>query len=102
MTVFTENATPLESTKPRNSNSSAQIQIRAKSQFEFVPRDTEESEFLDLADFGSIIQDANRIIQDANRRASVSSQHAVGLDELCWYDSIRCCTVWQRPTGCLN
>jgi len=95
MTVFTENATPLESTKPRNSNSSAQIQIRAKSQFEFVPRDTEESEFLDLADFGSIIQ-------DANRRASDSSQHAVGLDELCWYDSIRCCTVWQRPTGCLN
>ena len=54
MTVFTENATPLESTKPRNSNSSAQIQIRAKSQFEFVPRDTEESEFLDLADFEGV------------------------------------------------
>jgi len=36
----------------RNSNSS-QIQIKPKSQFEFVPRDTEDSasEFFDLVDF---------------------------------------------------
>ena len=28
------------------------IQIKSESQFEFVPRDTEESEFPDLVDFG--------------------------------------------------
>jgi len=40
-----------KSTKSRNSNSSVQTQIKSKSQFEFVPRDNEESEFLDLVDF---------------------------------------------------
>jgi len=53
MTVSTENATPPKSTKSRNSKSSVQIQIKSQSQFEFVPRDTEESEFLDLVDFGA-------------------------------------------------
>ena len=28
------------------------FQINSTSQFEFVPRDTEKSEFLDLVDFG--------------------------------------------------
>jgi len=46
--------TPPESTKSRNSNFSLQIQIESKSQVEFVPRDTEESEFLDLVDFGGV------------------------------------------------
>jgi len=45
--------------KSRNSNSSLQIQMESKFQFEFVPRDTENSEFpttksLDLADFGGV------------------------------------------------
>jgi len=48
----TKNATPPKSTKSSHSNSSVQIQITPKSRFEFVPRDTEESEFLDLVDFG--------------------------------------------------
>jgi len=50
MTVSTENATTPNSTKSRNPNSSVQVQIQTKSQFEFVPRDTEKSEFLDLVD----------------------------------------------------
>ena len=38
----------------QNSNSSVQIQIRPQSQLEFVPRDTEGSEFLDVVDFGDV------------------------------------------------
>ena len=38
----------------QNSNVSTQIQIRPKSQSEFVPRDTEESEFLDTVRFGGV------------------------------------------------
>jgi len=49
--IFTEIATPPTSIKSRNSNSSVQIQIIPKSQFEFALRDTEEFEFLDLVDF---------------------------------------------------
>jgi len=51
MTVSTENATTPKSTKSRNSNCSVKIQMRPKSEFEFVPRDSEESEFLDLVHF---------------------------------------------------
>jgi len=46
MTVSTENATTPKSTKSRYPNSSVQIQNKLKSQFEFVLRDAEESEFL--------------------------------------------------------
>ena len=52
MTESTEYATPPKSTKSRNSNSSVQIQIKQKSQFELVPRDTEKSEFLNVVDGG--------------------------------------------------
>jgi len=38
-------------TKSRNSNPSVQIQIQPKSQFEFVPRDTERLEFVDSVEF---------------------------------------------------
>ena len=54
MTDSTENATPPKSTKSRNSNSSVQVQSNSKSRFEFVLQDTEESEFLDFVDFGSV------------------------------------------------
>ena len=54
MTDSTENTAPPKSTETRNSNSSVQIQIKSKSQFEFVPRDTEKSAILDLADFGGV------------------------------------------------
>jgi len=37
------------------SNDLMQIQMKTKSQFEFVPRDTEESEFLDLVDSGGVV-----------------------------------------------
>jgi len=45
-------ATPTKSTKSRTSNSLVHIQSSPKFQFQFVSRDTEESEFLDLVDFG--------------------------------------------------
>jgi len=54
MTVSTKNATPSKSTKSRNSNLSVQIQTKLKSQLEFVPRDTEKLEILDLVDFGGV------------------------------------------------
>jgi hypothetical protein len=62
VTVFTDNATPPKSTKSRNSNSSVQIQIEQKSQFEFVLRDTEKSEFVDLADFGGVALSVESVI----------------------------------------
>jgi len=52
MTNSIENATPPQFTKSKNSNFSVQIQIKPQSQFEFVPRDNEESELSDWADLG--------------------------------------------------
>jgi len=54
MTLSTENAAPPKSSESRNSNSFVQIQIQSKSQFEFVPQDTEKSEFVDLVNFGDV------------------------------------------------
>jgi len=62
MTVSTENATPPKSTKFRNSNSSVQIQIKSQSSFEFVPRDTVKSEFMDLEDFGGVAISGETVI----------------------------------------
>jgi len=62
MTDSTEYATLPKSTMSRNSNFSVQIQIRPKSQFEFVPQDTEESEFLDLVDFGDVAISVETVI----------------------------------------
>ena len=54
MTVSIENATPqpTESTKSRNSYFLVRIQIKPKTHFEFVPRDTKKSDFLGFADLG--------------------------------------------------
>jgi len=49
MTISTQNATTPKSTKSRNANSSVQIQIKQKSQFEFVPRDTKK---MKVSEFG--------------------------------------------------
>ena len=54
MTDSTDNATPLKSDKSTNSNFTVQIQIQPKSPFEFVPRDTEQSKFLDLVGVGNV------------------------------------------------
>ena len=43
---------PLKMSHLRKSNSSVHIQFTPSSQFEFVPRDTEESEFPDSVEFG--------------------------------------------------
>jgi len=54
MTVSTENTTFPKSTTLRNPNFSVQIQIISKSQFEFAPLYPEESQWLDLVDFGGV------------------------------------------------
>jgi len=54
LTVSSDNGTPPKSTKSRNSNSWVQFQIKPKSQIEFVPRDTEKTEFLDLVYIGVV------------------------------------------------
>ena len=53
-TVYTEIATPLQSTKSKNSDSSVQIQSNPKIEFGFVPRDNEKSEFVDLVDIWEV------------------------------------------------
>jgi len=45
-----------------NSNSPVQIQIRPRSQFEFVPRDSEKSEFLDWVVFGDVAFSVESVI----------------------------------------
>ena len=54
MTVSTENAATPKSTKSRKLNYSVQIQIKVKSQLEFVPRDSERCEVLDLVGFEGV------------------------------------------------
>jgi len=51
MTDSTENATPPKSASSRNSNS---LFFLVHFRFDFVLRDTEKSEFLDLVDFESV------------------------------------------------
>jgi len=53
-THSTANATPPKSAQSRNSNSLVQILIKPQSEFEFVPRDTEGSDHLDLVAFGDV------------------------------------------------
>jgi len=62
MTDPTENATLPKSTKSRNPNSSVQIQIKLKSQFEFGPRDPKKFEFFDLIDFGDVAISVGTVI----------------------------------------
>jgi len=62
MTDSTENATHSKYTKSRNSNFLVQYQTKPKSQFEFVPQNTDESEFLDLVDFGGIVFSVETVI----------------------------------------
>jgi len=55
-------ATSPRSTKSRNLNSLVHIQIRPKSQIESLPRDTEESEFLDTVDVGDVVLSVGNVI----------------------------------------
>ena len=62
MTDSAEIASPPQPTRSRNSNFSVQIQIKPTSQFEFVPRDTEESESLGLVNFGGDVFSVESVI----------------------------------------
>ena len=64
MTDSTEIATPSNSTKSRNSNFSVKIRIMPKSQFEFVPQDTEKSESLGSMDFGDAACSVETVIHE--------------------------------------
>ena len=66
---------PPKSTRSRNPNSLVHIQIKFKSQFEFAPRATKESEFLALVDFRDKAFAVETVVTD--------------------------CTGWRRPIGCL-
>ena len=70
ITDFTENATPLKSNLSRNPACSVQIQIKPKFQSQFVPRDTEESGFLDLVDVGDVKFSVEIVINVQPRRDS--------------------------------
>jgi len=59
-----------------------QIQMKPKSQFEFVPRDTTKSEFLDLVDFGD---------------ASISVQTAICMCRRCMHIQLR-----MKETACVR
>jgi len=60
----TDNATPPKSTKSRTSNFLVQLQIKSESQFQFfVPRDTEEFEFLDLVGFGDVASSVTQVTE---------------------------------------
>ena len=72
--LFFEDAAPPKSSKSRNSNSSVQIQIEPKSQFEFVPRGNKEFEFLDLVDFGDVVLSVEFVIP-ASGSVSVHQHH---------------------------
>jgi len=78
ITHSNENDTPPKSTKSRNSNFSVHIQIKPKSEFEFVPRDTEESEFLNMVDSSDVAFSVETVMS----RCSFMS-HVTHLHELC-------------------
>jgi len=83
----TEITTPLKSTKSRNSNPSVQIQIKPKTQFEFAPRDTKTSEFVDLVDFGGVAI----LVENAIRSTCVNKSCAMWGGP--WQESSISCTI---------
>ena len=62
-TISTGNTAFPKSTRSRNSNSSVHIQIIPKSQHEFVPRDTDQSEVLELVEFGGVAISGETVIR---------------------------------------
>jgi len=61
----------------RNPNFSVQIQIRPNSQCEFVPRNTEASEFLDLVHVGGVAIVVDTVIAQEKWGAGVETQKNV-------------------------
>jgi len=77
MTDSTEIATSPKSTRSKHSNSSVQIPIQPKSQSEFLPRDTEKSEFLDLLDFGDVAFSVQAVIHNNLQSHFIQSLYIV-------------------------
>jgi len=75
MTISTENATPLKSSESRNSNSSEQIQMRPRSQFEFVLWDTEESKFFDMVGFGDVAFSLETVTVRVSNYGTIDERH---------------------------
>jgi len=66
LTDSTEHATPPKSTNLRNSNFSVQIQIKPESQFGFVPRNAEKTEFFDAENFGGTAFSVESVVHVAS------------------------------------
>ena len=65
--------------------------MKAKSQFEFVPRDTDESEFLDLVDLGGVAFSVETVIWggisgDEDSRNVVSDMAYSHISHVMWHD----------------
>jgi len=102
MTVSAKNATPPRSTKSGNSNSSAQIQITPKFQSQFVPRDIEESKFVDLVDFGGVVFQVESVI-DLSAQCSPSCntlQHTATHCNTRQHTATYCNTLQHTATHC--
>jgi len=63
------------STISTNSNSTVQIQLKPESPFEFVARDTEECEFLDLLDFGGVVIPVETVISHRESATGGGTSH---------------------------
>ena len=70
-----ENATPPKHIKSRISPPSVTTQMKPKSQFEYVSRDTEESDFLGLVDFGGVVFSAETVRGHIYVRPQQSAVH---------------------------
>jgi len=76
-TDFIENALPQKPTNSKNSNSSVQIQIKPKSQFEFVRWDTEKSSFSNAVDFGYVAFSVKTVICPSDHDCSLQWESSI-------------------------
>jgi len=84
----TENALHLKSTQSRNSNFSSQIQIKTKSEFEFVPRDTVKSEFLNLVGLENMVFSVETVIRRNARHWQVNLAYEIRNEIRCWHSAM--------------
>ena len=66
-----------------NPNSLVQIQIEPKSEFEFVLRDTEEFEFLNLVDFGDVAFPIETVIVEMLLFENAQQEHRKNVYVYC-------------------
>jgi len=109
MTDSTENATSPKSTKFSNSNLLIPVQIKPKSQFEFAPRPTEKSEFLDSVDFGGVASSVQSVISthtwcmchvDYIKKCVVRASERYTLSDMRWLRVVGSLKLWVSCAEC--